>query len=178
MEDESRMAELNKKAMELVQDQRCVLEYANELTSIWNESECYRPLPTDISREYILKGRNYRFLIGLHSELEAVRSLLFNREKQLSFDEAVVQVVREEGRLLSLGILTQPESKVSIATTNISLTQRPQTNIDGPIQAFHLKQLENQTSSTKKTISKKKGDAKDALWCDFYKRHRHTRETC
>ena len=54
MGDESRIEELNKKAMELVQDQRSVLEYSNELTSIWNGIDFYRPLPTDAAREYIL----------------------------------------------------------------------------------------------------------------------------
>ena len=172
MEDESRIAELNKKAMELVQDQRSVLEYSNELTSVWNQMDFYRPLPNDTSgREYILKGRNYRFLTGLRSEFENVRSFLFNCQNQLSFDEAVVQVVREDIQLSSLGRLVQPKSQACIATSNVSLTQLPPTNNDGPTQAFYVKQPANQTSSSQKTISKKKGDAKDALWFDFCRRH-------
>ena len=56
MGDESRIEELNKKAMELVQDQRSVLEYSNELTSIWNEIDFYRPLPTRVGRSRSWSG--------------------------------------------------------------------------------------------------------------------------
>ena len=53
LEDESMMAELLKKAMELLQEQRSVLDYSNELIALWSEIDFYRPLPTDP------KGRLY-----------------------------------------------------------------------------------------------------------------------
>ena len=64
--DESRMANLNKKAMELLQEHRSVLEYSNELQALWKEIDIYRPLLTNPKGwECALKGRMYRFLIGL-----------------------------------------------------------------------------------------------------------------
>ena len=49
---------LNKRAMELLQEQHNVLEYSNELTTLWSEINFYQLLPTDFAtREYILKGR-------------------------------------------------------------------------------------------------------------------------
>ena len=79
LEDESRMAELNRKSIELRQEQQGILEYSNELAAIWNEIDFYRPLPTDpMGREYILKGRTYAFLTGLRPEFETIRSLLLN----------------------------------------------------------------------------------------------------
>ena len=103
LEDESRIAELNKKAMDLLQEQRTVLEFANALNALWSELDFYRPLPTDsTAREYILKGRTHCFLTGLRPEFETMRSILFNREQSLSFDESVVQVIREETRLKAL----------------------------------------------------------------------------
>ena len=65
LEDESRMAELNRKAMKLLQEQQSVLEYANELNALWSEPNFYRPLPIDLTtREYILKGRTHCFLLA------------------------------------------------------------------------------------------------------------------
>ena len=65
LEDESRMTELTKRAMELLQEQKSVLEYSNELNAMWSEIDFYRPLPKDPKgRDYILKGRTDRFLTG------------------------------------------------------------------------------------------------------------------
>ena len=70
LEDESRMADLNRKSIELRQEQRGVLEYSNELAAIWNEIDFYRPLPTDPTRrEYILKGRTYAFFYWIEAKI-------------------------------------------------------------------------------------------------------------
>ena len=39
------------------------------------------------------------------------------------------------------------------------------------------KQSYNQAHATKRGYQRKKGDTKDNLWCDFFQRYRHTRET-
>ena len=78
LEDESRMVDLNKKAMELLQEHRSILEYSNELQALWKEIDFYQPLPTDSTgREYVLKGRTYSFLTSLRPEFETMRTLLF-----------------------------------------------------------------------------------------------------
>ena len=81
LKDESRMAELTKRAMELLQEQKSVLEYSNELNALWSEIDFYRPLPTyPKGRDHILKGRTYRFLTGLRPEFETIRTLLLHKE--------------------------------------------------------------------------------------------------
>ena len=113
LEDESRMTELNRKSIELRQEQQGVLELSNELTSIWNETDFYRPLPTDrTGREYILKERTYAFSTGLRPEFETIRSLLLNRERSIAFDESVVHVIKEESRLQSMQAPTRHESQI------------------------------------------------------------------
>ena len=89
--DESIMADLKKKAMELFQEHRSVLEYSYELQAMWKEIHFYQPLPSDPKgREYALKGRTYRFLTGLRPEFETMRSILYNPENPLSCNESIV----------------------------------------------------------------------------------------
>ena len=187
LEDESRMAELNRRVMELLQEPRSVLEYSNELAAIWNEVDFYRPLPTDqTGREYILKGITYCFLTELRSEFETIRGLLLNRERPLSFDESVIPVVKEESRLLSTQTSLPHETQVlltknAIATPLTNISTAPihgQSSNAGSLQMSPAKQSYNQTHATKKGSQKKKVDTKDNLWCDFCKKYRHTRETC
>ena len=40
------------------------------------------------------------------------------------------------------------------------------------------KQSFPESNYPRKSHQKRKGDAKDSLWCDFCQRHRHTRDTC
>ena len=116
------MAELTKKAMELLQEQKGVLEYSNELNALWSEIDFYRPLPTDPKgREYILKGRTYRFLTGLRPEFETIRTLLLRREHPLTFDESVVQVIQEESRVKAMQTQFSSDSQ-SFLLKNASLT--------------------------------------------------------
>ena len=136
LEDESRIAELNRKAMDVLQEQQTVLEFANALNALWSELDFYRPLPTDsTAREYILKGRTHCFLTGLRPEFETMRSMLFNREQPLSFDESVVQVIREETRLKALS--TTPashsaESQAFILKNNTGSTHGQSPNLQTP----------------------------------------------
>ena len=182
LEDESRMAELNRKSIELRQEQRGVLEYSNELTAIWNEIDFYRPLPTDpTGREYILKGRTYAFLTGLRPEFETIRSLLLNRERSASFDESVIHVIKQESRLQAMQAANRQESQIFL-TKSATITPIPNTSTNGQGQSNKTgtiqmppKQSYNQA---KKGYQRKKGDAKDNLWCDFCQRYRHKRETC
>ena len=77
LEDESCIAELNRKAMDLLQEQRTVLEFANALNVLWSELNFYRPFPTDsTAREYILKGITHCFLTGLRPEFETMCSII------------------------------------------------------------------------------------------------------
>ena len=108
LEDEPPIVELNRKAMEQLQEQWSVLDYANELNSLWSELDFYRPLATDfIAREYIFKGKTHSFCTSLRPEFETMCSM-FKREQSLSFDESFVQVLRDETQLKTLS--TTPTS--------------------------------------------------------------------
>ena len=82
-----------------------------------------------LAREYILKDRNYCFLIGLRSEFETVRSLFFNWENPLYFDDYVVQVIKEENRLMSMHTSLVIESQVYLLKTNTAPTHGQSSNI-------------------------------------------------
>ena len=171
------MADLNKKAMELLQEHWSVLEYSNELQALWKEINFYRPLLTDPKgREYALKGRTYQFVTSLRPKFETVRSLLFNRENPLSFNESVVQIIRE-GLLMSVNISPPAESQVCTLKSQ-SISTFEQASNTGQPQSSNMKSSSNQTPYQKRSNLRKKGDFKDSQWCDFCQRHQHTRETC
>ena len=73
-------------------------------------------------------------------------------------------------------MLTQAESQTLAAKINITPAQMNQ-NL-GSIQPPGQKPVpDQQHRNTKKPFQTKKGDAKDALWCDFCQKHKHTKET-
>ena len=164
--DESTIADLNKKAMELLQEHRSVLGYSNELQALWKEIDFYQPLPTDPKgREYALKGRTYRFLTGLRPEFETARSLLFNRENPLSFNESLVQIIREEGRLMSMNI-SSPAKSQACTLKSQSISTVGQASNTGQPQSYNMKSSSNQAPYQapyqKRSNQKKKGDFKDS----------------
>ena len=80
---------------------------------------------------------------------------------------------------------TRHESQILLtksATTtpipSIPINVHGQSNNAGTLQMPPTKQSYNQAHTTKRGYQRKKGDAKDNLWCDFCQRYRHTRETC
>ena len=153
------MAELNRRVMEL-QEPQSVLEYSNELAAIWNEVDFYRPLPTDqTGREYILKGITYCFLTGLRPEFETIRSLLLNQERPLSFDESVIQVVKEESRLLSTQTSLPHETQVLLTKKTIvtPLTNISTAPINGQSSNAGSLQMPLQSNHTIKHMLQKRG---------------------
>ena len=106
-----------------------------------------------------------------------MRSLIFNRENPLSLNESIVQIIKEEGRLMSMNILPPIEIQVCTLKSQ-SISTFGQASNTGPPQPSNMKSSSNQSSYKKRSNLRKKGDVKDSLWCDFYQRHRHTRETC
>ena len=181
LEDESRMTEPTKRAMELLQEQKSVLEYSNELNTLWSEIDFYPPLPTDPKgRDYILKGRAYRFLTGLRTNFETIRTLLLHREHPMSFDESVVQVIQEESRIKAMQTHFSLRNQAFLIKNTYppilpTPRQPPNTRYT---HGFNAKQSLQQLNYTRKTHQKRKGDPKDSLWCDFCQRHRHTRDRC
>ena len=104
-------------------------------------------------------------------------SLLFNWENPLSFNEFVVQVIKEEGRLMSMNLLPTAESQACTLKFSRTLSLGRASNI-GSTQPSNAKPSSNEAFYQKNSHSRKNRDGKDSLWCDFCQRHNHTRETC
>ena len=64
------------------------------------------------------------------------------------------------------------------STTGLTPGQTGQTPNTGYTHGFTPKQSFPQSNYTRKPHQKRKGDAKNSLWCDFYQKPRHTRDTC
>ena len=64
------------------------------------------------------RGENYRFLRGLQPKFKHLHRMLLDRENQLSFEEAVVQVTKEASRPEAMGTLDQVKSQACSVKTN------------------------------------------------------------
>ena len=102
-DDRHKIIDLYIKSFTLQQGDRDVLTYSNELRAVFNDLDHCRPPSTDsIARAYEATNRLCQFLQGLRPEFELIRSQLYNREIEPTFDQAVSKVMQEESRLHSL----------------------------------------------------------------------------
>ena len=86
-------------ASNLRQGDRLVLDYSNELTTLWAEIDHYMPPdPTSVDCKYTLQLRVFKFLMGLNPEYEQLRGQLIHQET-LSFKDALRSVRLEEAHL-------------------------------------------------------------------------------
>ena len=112
--DSSKISSLVNRANSLQQGDKTVMAYANELSSIYNELDFYRPPQyNSLQWEYNVQDRIYHFLEGLRPEFEGLKSQIYNRGVHESFDDAIVVVVREEGRLQQMKVNTESLTFVS-----------------------------------------------------------------
>ena len=120
-----------------------------------------RPLVhNSVEREYTLMDRVYQLLQGLRSEFESIRSQLCNRENPISFDDTVSQLIGEESRLQDIKGSGEGAAYVTRNPRGTLSSQQGQPN---PI-----------AGTTKKPQVK----GKDNVWCNYYKRRGHIKETC
>ena len=102
-DDRQKIIDLYVKSFTLQQGDRDVLTYSNELRAVFNDLDHCRPPSTDpVARAYEATNRLCQFLQGLRPEFELIRSQLYNREVEPTFDQAVSKVMQEESRLNSL----------------------------------------------------------------------------
>ncbi|XP_078433852.1 uncharacterized protein LOC144705174 [Wolffia australiana] len=98
--DKSKIISLTIQAYTLKQGDMNVLTYSNKLREIHNELDHCRPPSTDpVARAHEATNRLCQFLQGLRPEFELIRSQLYNREDEPTFDEAVSKAMQEESRL-------------------------------------------------------------------------------
>ena len=101
--DKSKIIDLITKSFSLKQGDKDIITYSNELRAIHNKLDHCYPLSTKpVARARKATTRLCVFLQGLRPEFEIVRSQLFNREVEPTFDEVVSKVKGEESRLKAL----------------------------------------------------------------------------
>ena len=155
--DSSKISALVSRANSLQQGDKSVMEYANELSSIYNELNFYRPPQySTLQWEYTVQDRIYHLLEGLRPEFEGLRSQLYNSGISNSFDDIVAAVVREEGRLQQMKV--NPESSAFFS--------------------YHGGNIQKGQNSSRGQERGQQRQGKDGFICNFCKRTGHTRERC
>ena len=98
--DKARINDLFIRSYSLKQGEKDILTYSNELRAIHTELDYCWPQSTDpVARAQTATSRLCQLLHGLRPEFEFIRSQLFNREVEPSFDEAISKLLQEESRL-------------------------------------------------------------------------------
>ena len=155
--DSSEISSLVNRANSLQQGDKTVMAYANELSSIYNELDFYRPPQyNSLQWEYTVQDRIYHFLEGLRPEFEGLRSQIYNRGVHESFDDAIAAVVREEGRLQQMKV--NPESLAFVSHQG------------GKSQPFSFPPRGQDKGQEKQW--------KDGPFCNYCKRRGHTKDKC
>ncbi|XP_078430504.1 uncharacterized protein LOC144702336 [Wolffia australiana] len=101
--DKTKIITLIVQSYTLMQGDMDVLTYSNKLRDIHNELDHCRPPSSDpVARAHEATNRLCQFLNGLRPEFELIRSQLYNREDEPSYDEAESKVMQEESHLNSV----------------------------------------------------------------------------
>ena len=157
--DKAKIIDLIIKSYNIKQGDRSVLTYSNELRDIHTELDYCHPQSTDpVARAREDTNCLCQLLQVLRPEFEMVRSQLFNREEEPTFDEAVTKLIQEESRIQALK---------GTVEDNAYITTGPR--YPGPAQA-------SQGSYPRKGDSEKLN--KDGLVCNYCKKTGHTKDKC
>ena len=148
--NKAKIIDLIIKSYTLKQGEKDILIYCNELRDIHTKLDhCY-----PISRE--ATNRLCQFLQGLRPEFEIVRSQLFNRDEEPTFDEAVTKVMQEESRLQALKGVIEGHAYVTKGKSD-----------SGQIQISHSKRSDQEQVNKEDLVChycKKVGHIKDKCW--------------
>ena len=154
--NKAKIIDLIIKSYTLKQGEKDVLTYSNELRDIHTELDHCYPISTDpVARAREATNRLCQFLQGLRPEFEIVRSQLFNRDEEPTFDEAVTKVMQEESRLQALKGVIEGHAYVTKGKPN-----------SGQIQISHSKRSDQERVN------------KDDLVCHYCKRVGHIKDKC
>ena len=152
--DKSKIIDLISISFSLKQGDKDVITCSNELCTIHHELDHCYPLSTDrVARDREATTRSCIFLQGLRPEFEIIRSQLFNREVEPTFDEAISKVKGEESRLKALQIHIESSAFLTKGQKNFG-------------QHFPPHSRKNEQAN------------RDNLICTFCNRKGHTREKC
>ena len=99
----AKIIDLISRSYTLKQGDKDILTYSNELRAIHIELDHCYPQSTDpLARAREATNRLCQLLQGLRLEFETIRSQLYNRDEEPTFDEAVSKLMKEESRIQSL----------------------------------------------------------------------------
>ena len=159
--------ELNVQASQARQGGDNVLQYTSKVKAIWREIDYLWPTqnPQYVERQYILKQRLFTLLMGLNSVYELVRSQLLHREKLPGLEEAIGAIRKEESRFR---VTPEPQVHNSAALLTKKLETRAASSGNWTIRP-------PQQSPTPGAEGE---DSRDALFCNYCKKRRHTKENC
>ena len=125
---------------------------------VYSELDHYRPpVHNSEEREYTLMDKVHRILQGLRPKFENLKSQLCNWENPLCFEDVVSQLISEESRLQDMKGSNESSAYVVTAPRGTPPGQQGHKN----------------SNTTKKSQTKSKNN----LWCNFYKRRGHVKET-
>ena len=101
--DKAKIVDLISQSYTLKQGDRDILTYSNELRAIHTELDhCYLQSTDLVARTREATNRLCQLLQGLRLDFETVRSQLYNRDEEPTFDKAVSKLMQEESRLQTL----------------------------------------------------------------------------
>ena len=102
--DTTQVYEVKVKTIAIKQGSKTVTEYANQLTTLWQEIDHYRVIKTkcpknaDVLKDFIKKDRVYDFLVRLNLEFDLVRIQILGKQEVSCFFEVVALIRGEESR--------------------------------------------------------------------------------
>ncbi|XP_049933848.1 uncharacterized protein LOC126410068 [Nymphaea colorata] len=104
MKDVAYMCNLQMKIASLQQGDKSIKEYVGEMEQLWDElalfePEWYDPRDIGVREKQIQREKFYKFILGLRSEYDGVKTSLLHRHKVPSMNEAIAELQMEENRL-------------------------------------------------------------------------------
>ncbi|KAF5454932.1 hypothetical protein F2P56_024561 [Juglans regia] len=161
--DAAQVYEIKVKTSATRQGNKTVTEYANLLKNLWQELDHYRCIETKcasdaaILKGFIEKDRVYDFLAGLNVEFDQVRVQILGKEEVPSLNETISLIRAEESRR---GVMLEPQV------------------LEGSAMVTKTEQQPIQENMKRDPLRNSGRDNKDALWCTYCKKPRHTKQNC
>ncbi|XP_078170329.1 uncharacterized protein LOC144564596 [Carex rostrata] len=111
--DDARLFEIKESIRKCTQGNRSVQEYYSELQGLWNELKvCEKPCPNCVGTGE--KNQVFDFLMGLNSEYESVRSMVFAQLSLPPIGSVYYAVQREETRKRMMEVSVGEAEKVGM----------------------------------------------------------------
>ena len=161
LENPSQVYELQLQLGEIHQKDDNVIKYFHMLKRLWQDLDLFKTYewksPEDYNhhRKMVENDRLFKFLVGLKVEFDEVRGEIIGRGSLPSLEEVFAEVQQEE------------------SSRSVMLRKK---GITAPIENSAL--LIADANLSKSMNNQRRGDEKPRVWCDFYNKPQHTRETC